>query len=103
MVGLQPAPFTVIVMQSAKHHRRGLAGLSPRETDVLALMADGLTNIAIATQVHLSVKSVESVIRSIFVKLDLFDNGIENRRVMAVLAFLEVAVDLRPLPVSAAC
>ena len=65
-----------------------LAKLSERERTVLGLMAQGLTNAALATELHLSVKTVEAHIRSIFTKLDLNPDEREHRRVLAVLVFL---------------
>lgn len=66
----------------------GPAPLAPRELDVLELMADGFTNEAIGSRLFMSVKSVESAIRSIFLKLGLIDDGCVNRRVLAVRYFL---------------
>lgn len=67
----------------------GLAGLSPRENDVLDLIAQGLSNKAISEQLHLSIKTVEPVVSSIFTKLQLPADNTINRRVLAVLALLE--------------
>ena len=67
------------------------AGLSPREIDVLELMAEGLSNESVAERLYLSVKSVESTIRSIMMKLDLFEDPHANRRVLAVRMFLDSA------------
>lgn len=69
--------------------RGGLAGLSPRENEVLDLMARGLSNKAIAEQLHLSLKTVEPVVSSIFVKLELPADAATNRRVLAVRALLD--------------
>ena len=73
-------------------NRTGLAGplsvLSPRERDVLSLMAEGRTNAAIGQQLFLSEKTVEGNVRRIFDKLALTDTLEDNRRVLAVLAFL---------------
>ncbi|MCW2758847.1 MAG: LuxR family transcriptional regulator [Nocardioidaceae bacterium] len=65
-----------------------LDGLSPRERDVLDLMAHGLSNAAISAELHLSVKTVEPVVGTIFTKLDLQADADSNRRVLAVLAYL---------------
>jgi len=72
--------------------RRGLAEplavLTPREREVLALMAEGRTNAAIGQRLYLSEKTVEGNVRRIFDKLGLSDTQQDNRRVLAVLAFL---------------
>jgi len=62
--------------------------LTPRERAVLALMAQGLSNSALSDELHLSVKTIEAHVRSIFVKLGLELDEREHRRVLAVLAFL---------------
>lgn len=67
----------------------GLAGLSPRENDVLDLIAQGLSNKAISETLHLSIKTVEPVVSSIFTKLQLPADAAINRRVLAVLALLD--------------
>jgi DNA-binding NarL/FixJ family response regulator len=64
------------------------SGLSRRERDVLALMAEGWTNDAIATQLDIGVRAVESVVASIFRKLDLRECPDVNRRVAAVRRYL---------------
>jgi DNA-binding NarL/FixJ family response regulator len=65
-----------------------LEQLTPRELEVLALLADGRTDRGIAKQLYLSQKTVEAHVRSIFRKLDLPRDAAENRRVHAVRAFL---------------
>jgi DNA-binding NarL/FixJ family response regulator len=65
-----------------------LSVLTPRERDVLSLMAEGRTNTAIGQRLFLSEKTVEGNVRRIFDKLMLADNAEDNRRVLAVLAFL---------------
>jgi DNA-binding NarL/FixJ family response regulator len=65
-----------------------LADLSARERDVLALIAEGRSNRAIAQQLFLSEKTVEGNVRRIFDKLLLSEAPDDNRRVLAVLAFL---------------
>jgi DNA-binding CsgD family transcriptional regulator len=75
----------------ARQRRAGhLDGLSPREREVLELMARGLTNAAICAELHLSIKTVEPVVSTIFTKLGLHPDARSNRRVLAVLAFLRV-------------
>lgn len=66
----------------------GLASLSPRENEVLDLMAQGFSNKAISEELHLSIKTVEPIVSSIFTKLQLPADATTNRRVLAVLALL---------------
>ena len=65
-----------------------LAELTPREREVLALVAEGRTDRGIAEALWLSPKTVETHVRTIFRKLDLPTEPTENRRVHAVLTFL---------------
>lgn len=65
-----------------------LSALTPREREVLELMAGGRTNTAIGEQLFLSERTVEGNVRRIFDKLGLADTPQDNRRVLAVLAFL---------------
>ena len=64
------------------------AELTPREREVLALMAEGVSNAGIAGRLVLSPKTVESHVNAIFRKLGLVDEPDEHRRVLAVLRFL---------------
>jgi DNA-binding NarL/FixJ family response regulator len=81
---------TVLDPELVRSRRRAaLAELTPREREVLQLMAEGRTNSAIAGAMHISVGSAEKHIASIFTKLDLAPDESENRRVLAVLRFLE--------------
>jgi DNA-binding NarL/FixJ family response regulator len=66
-----------------------LAGLTPREREVLGLMAEGRSNAAIAAELFLSAGSVEKYVTSIFGKLGLPQSEGDNRRVLAVLRYLE--------------
>ena len=63
--------------------------LAEREREVLALMAQGRSNAAVCAQLHLSAKTVESHVRSIFQRLDLLPAPDDHRRVLAVLTFLQ--------------
>jgi DNA-binding NarL/FixJ family response regulator len=67
---------------------RALGRLTPRERDVLGLMAEGRSNAAIAAHLIVSAKAVSKHIANIFLKLDLVPSEDDNRRVMAVLAYL---------------
>jgi DNA-binding NarL/FixJ family response regulator len=69
--------------------RDRLAALSDRERDVLGLMAQGRSNQAIATQLHINDKTVESHISAIFTKLTLLPEPDDHRRVLAVLTWLQ--------------
>jgi DNA-binding NarL/FixJ family response regulator len=73
--------------------RRRVAGpierLTPREREVLGLMAQGLSNQGIADQLVVTVAAVERHVTSIFAKLDLLAETQLHRRVLAVLRFLE--------------
>jgi DNA-binding NarL/FixJ family response regulator len=65
-----------------------LGRLTTREREVLALIAEGRSNAAVATGLVVSEKAVSKHIANIFMKLDLPPSGDDNRRVMAVLAYL---------------
>jgi DNA-binding NarL/FixJ family response regulator len=62
--------------------------LCPREREVLALIAAGLTNRGVARRLYLSVKTVECNLRHIFWKLELPDSPYDNRRVLAARLWL---------------
>nr|WP_208382656.1 response regulator transcription factor [Microbacterium ulmi] len=66
-----------------------LASLTPRERDVLELMAEGRSNGSIAQRLFIGVGAVEKNVTSIFAKLGLEESATEHRRVLAVLAFLQ--------------
>jgi DNA-binding NarL/FixJ family response regulator len=65
-----------------------LDALTERERDVLQLLAEGLSNPAIADRLGITLRSAEKYVSSIFIKLDLPDTGSEHRRVLAVLRHL---------------
>jgi DNA-binding NarL/FixJ family response regulator len=65
-----------------------LAALTPREREVLALVAEGLSNQAIATRLDIALRSAEKHVTTIFTKLGLPATGEEHRRVLAVLEYL---------------
>jgi DNA-binding NarL/FixJ family response regulator len=69
--------------------RRELGGLTPREREVLAHMAQGRSNAAIGTALFITEKAVAKHTNSIFAKLGLQSSDDDNRRVLAVLKFLE--------------
>jgi len=69
----------------------GLGALSEREREVLSLMAQGLTNHAIAERLVLTERTVEGHVRSVLMKLDLPEGEGGHRRVLAVLAYLRAA------------
>jgi DNA-binding NarL/FixJ family response regulator len=71
--------------------RDQLAALSEREREVLALMAEGLTNSAIAERLVLTQRTVEGHVRSVLMKLDLPPGDGAHRRVLAVIAYLRAA------------
>ncbi|MFD7906529.1 response regulator [Kitasatospora sp. NPDC059722] len=80
----------VVAQLLVRRHRDPLEKLTPRERDVLALMAEGRSNAAIAASLVVSDSAVAKHINSIFTKLDLPPADDSHRRVMAVLRFLEV-------------
>jgi DNA-binding NarL/FixJ family response regulator len=66
----------------------GLARLTDRERDILARLAEGRSNQAIADQLGLALRSIEKHVTSIFTKLDLEPAATDHRRVLAVLRYL---------------
>jgi DNA-binding NarL/FixJ family response regulator len=68
--------------------RGGLHELTQRERDVLGLMAEGRSNVAIGEKLSISESAVEKHVRSIFAKLRLPQSESDHRRVLAVLAYL---------------
>jgi DNA-binding NarL/FixJ family response regulator len=84
---IDPAVVDEVVRGRANKDR--LTGLTPREADVLALVAEGRSNRSVAERLGISVKTVESQVATVFSKLGLEDGPDDNRRVLAVLAYLD--------------
>ncbi|HKC28339.1 MAG TPA: response regulator transcription factor [Jatrophihabitans sp.] len=82
-------PALVQELVAARRVTDPLDVLSPREREVLALMAEGRSNAGIAHQIWVTEGTVEKHVRSILGKLDLPETGDDHRRVLAVLTFLE--------------
>ncbi|CAL9312346.1 Oxygen regulatory protein NreC [Streptomyces sp. SudanB25_2051] len=84
---LDPEVVRQLMLRSA--HGDPLARLTPRERGVLEALAQGHTNTAIAGKLHISVSAVEKHLNAVFDKLDLSRTTGYNRRVLAVLRYLE--------------
>ncbi len=82
-------PEVVTQLMGASRRTHTLAELSGREREVLALMAEGRTNSAIATSLVVSEGAVEKHVANIFSKLGLPVTSSDHRRVLAVLRYLE--------------
>ncbi len=81
-------PDVVAELVGRRRHREAIEELTAREREVLQLMAQGRTNSAIGARLHLSPKTVEAHVRSIFMKLQLEPADDDHRRVLAVLTYL---------------
>ncbi|HKP89503.1 MAG TPA: response regulator transcription factor [Thermoleophilaceae bacterium] len=81
-------PEVVSFMVRRKSRDDPIDQLSPRERDVMELMAEGRTNRAIAAELVVTERAVERHVTSIFGKLGLSNQGDDHRRVLAVLAYL---------------
>jgi DNA-binding NarL/FixJ family response regulator len=82
-------PEVVSQLLGASRRADALAALTPRERDVLALMAEGRSNGAIAADLVVSERAVEKHVSNIFSKLGLAPSDADHRRVLAVLRYLE--------------
>ncbi|MER7006701.1 response regulator transcription factor [Dactylosporangium sp. NPDC000555] len=81
-------PDVVAALLSPARRDDPLSMLSEREHDVLALVAEGHSNAAIAARLRLAERTVESHMRAIFQKLRIPDTGNRHRRVLAVLTYI---------------
>jgi len=84
-------PAVVQELVAAHRRRDPLDVLSPREREVLGLMAEGRSNAGVARELWVTEGTVEKHVRSILTKLDLPETDETHRRVLAVLTFLEAA------------
>jgi DNA-binding NarL/FixJ family response regulator len=82
-------PEVVSKLMSRRSREAPVARLTPREREVLALMAEGRSNAAIAQRLFVTEKAISKHAAGIFAKLDLHPSDDDNRRVRAVLAYLE--------------
>jgi DNA-binding NarL/FixJ family response regulator len=82
-------PEVVAQLLARRSNDRPLDHLTPREMDVLALMAEGRSNAGIAEALVVSSGAVEKHVNNIFAKLGLSRESGDNRRVLAVLSYLE--------------
>jgi DNA-binding NarL/FixJ family response regulator len=83
---VDPSVVALLVSRARRHDP--LDELTAREREVLSLMAEGRSNQAISTQLFLTARTVESHVRSIFLKLNLPPAADDHRRVLAVLSYL---------------
>jgi DNA-binding NarL/FixJ family response regulator len=88
---LDPKVVEGLMARKANEAKSPLLGLSEKERSVLEAMATGRNNATIAKTLYMSERAVEKHIGSVFQKLGLIEEGEVNRRVMAVLAFLEAS------------
>jgi DNA-binding NarL/FixJ family response regulator len=82
-------PEVVTQLFGRSRHRDQLAELTARERTVLALMAQGRTNTAVAAALRVSERAVEKHVTNIFTKFDLVPSETDHRRVLAVLRYLQ--------------
>jgi DNA-binding NarL/FixJ family response regulator len=82
-------PGLVQELVAARHRNDPLEVLSPREREVLALMAEGRSNAGISRQLWVTEGTVEKHVRSILIKLQVPETADDHRRVRAVITFLE--------------
>ncbi|MBV2152670.1 response regulator transcription factor [Kitasatospora sp. SUK 42] len=83
-------PQVIAMLVSNTERKKPLDRLTPREREVLQLMAEGRSNAAIAERMVITERAVKKHTANIFLKLDLPPSEEDHRRVLAVLAFLEI-------------
>jgi DNA-binding NarL/FixJ family response regulator len=81
-------PTIVARLVGRRRREDPLEALTPREREVLELVAEGRSNKAIASELFITERTVEAHVKQIFMKLDLLESREQHRRVLAVLAFL---------------
>ena len=91
---LDPEVVTQLLSASRASRSDGIATLTAREHEVLALMAEGRSNAAIAVILVVSERSVEKHVGNIFAKLGLTPSDADHRRVLAVLRYLQILTGL---------
>lgn len=82
-------PEVVSQLLGASRRAVALSVLTPREREVLGRMAEGLSNAGIAAALTITDRAVEKHIANVFIKLDLPPSEVDNRRVLAVLRYLD--------------
>ena len=85
---IDPGVIDVLVEGDGAGREPGIERLTPREREVLALVAEGASNAAIARALVITTRAVERHVNSIFAKLDLADDRDVNRRVLAAMMFM---------------
>ncbi|WP_426511968.1 response regulator transcription factor [Dactylosporangium sp. McL0621] len=85
---IDPLVVERVMRRPRRRADEGIGALSEREREILALMAEGLSNVAVSERLFLAERTVEAHIRSIFLKLGLPALPDTNRRVLAVLSLL---------------
>ncbi|MCA1841508.1 MAG: response regulator transcription factor [Actinobacteria bacterium] len=81
-------PLVVSRMMQRKRKQDPLERLSAREREVLALLAEGRSNQAIAARLHVTEKTIQTHVASILAKLDIHQDADDHRRILAVLTYL---------------
>ena len=94
-------PEVVRGLLASTRHDDPVSELTPREREVLALVAEGLSNAAIAAKLVVAERTVETHMRSIFQRLRIPDTADQHRRVMAVLAYMRARSEVAPEDTSA--